>query len=613
MGRKVVADSEGDGLDPNVIWCIVCKDLDTDEIFKFKEEEVNKEFLEFSKEVDLWIGHSFIDYDVPAFKKILGIEIPVNKIVDTLILSRMAKPNRVGGHGIKNWGRILGREKPDHEDWSKYSPEMLHRCTEDVEITALVYKRLVAALKNFNPASIRMEHKLQQIITQQEKTGFKLDVKKAMTLLAELTDIKTKLETQILQDFGLKAKFLKEVEPKITKKGEISKVGLSGIQEAEGPFSLVEFEKFNLDSPKQIVSRLNAVGWNPIHRTDGFENLKKKFKEGLITKEIFEEKAALSWKVDEDNLATISPDAPQSAKNLAVWKMTSSRSTLVETWLNLIDKKDRIHGRVNTIGTWTHRMSHYDPNMANIPGVEHDGKTGEISFGLEGKFGFECRDCWTVDKSRILVGVDAKGIQLRAFASYVGDDDYVRTVVEGDPHLYHANLLSNLVGDEISRPKSKTFIYAYLLGAGVAKISSILGSNCGSKVKKEFPKALPGLEEFFSELDNIAAQGYMKAIDGRLIKIPSRHLALAAALQSFEKIIMGRAICISDHNFRKEEVDTNLVAVVHDETQWDTLQGLEKKVSDTMIQSIRTSGEIYETKCPMDGDAKWGKTWAETH
>ena len=612
---RVIMDAEGDDLFPTRIWCAVCKDVDTDEIHTFRPEDFPENFLKFASKVTLWIGHNVIDWDFPSFERLYGLVVPIQQVEDTLVMSRLAKPQRLGGHSIENWGRILGKPKREHEDWSQFSDDMLERCLQDVNITHDVWKRLKKALSSFSPGSIRMEHKIAQLLAGQERYGFKLDMRKATTLLAELNDQETFLREQILKDFKPKPKLIREVTPKFTKDGRMSKVGLKNfnLEEVEGPFSMVEFEEFNLGSPSQIVERLNKAGWSPVERTDGYKKALEKRKSKKITEEEFEEISKKSWKVSERNLETIHETAPESAKNLARWKMVASRKTLVETWIDLVDSNDRIHGQVNSLGTWTHRMSHYNPNMANIPGIKHDDDD-QVLYGVEGAYGFECRDCWTTEEGRILLGVDAKGIQLRALAHYVNNPEYSEKVVSGDPHQYHADLLAEIVQEHIPRDRSKRFIYSYLLGAGNDKVSTVLGvPRCGKTVKEKFPQYLPGLDDLMKRLDEDAEKGYFKALDGRLIKLPSRHKALAGFLQSFETIIMRRAWCFWDKDVRTQGFDARNVAIVHDEFQIDTKPSIVDKVGNVVISAIQRAGEAYDTKCPMDGDAKWGRSWAMTH
>ena len=91
-----------------------------------------------------------------------------------------------------------------------------------------------------------------------------------------------------------------------------------------------------------------------------------------------------------------------------------TRWKTINSWLDNLGKDGRIHGRVQTLGTVTGRMSHSDPNMANIISVRKP-------------YGYESRSCWTVqDTSRYcLVGMDAQGLELRMLAHYMGDPIYL--------------------------------------------------------------------------------------------------------------------------------------------------------------------------------------------
>lgn len=88
------------------------------------------------------VCHNQIDYDLPLIEKLYGYKHK-GKVLDTLVFSRLLNPERVGGHSLDAWGERLGRRKPEHEDWTQYSPAMLHRCTEDVKINHLLYKELM--------------------------------------------------------------------------------------------------------------------------------------------------------------------------------------------------------------------------------------------------------------------------------------------------------------------------------------------------------------------------------------------------------------------------------------------------------------------------------------
>lgn len=173
---RLVVDIEANNLyqDVTEVHCIVAKDIDTNQyyiqskgvnaIFKANSSVIEysdiKYMLRLLLEADQIIGHNFIDYDIRVLEKLHPVKFNVNKIVDTMLFSYMLDPHRkkhpecppsqliegkrrpIGAHSLKNWGYIVGRGKVEHEEWDKFTKEMLHRCIEDVEITELVAKEL---------------------------------------------------------------------------------------------------------------------------------------------------------------------------------------------------------------------------------------------------------------------------------------------------------------------------------------------------------------------------------------------------------------------------------------------------------------------------------------
>jgi len=139
---KLVFDIEADGLyqEATRIWCIVTKDIDTGESKQYYGRGLEQGISSINS-ADTLIGHNIIAYDLPLLDKLGFLEDKKREIVDTFTLSCLLNPDR-GGHGLDAWGKRLNRYKPAHEDWSQFSEEMLHRCTEDVEINHLVYKAL---------------------------------------------------------------------------------------------------------------------------------------------------------------------------------------------------------------------------------------------------------------------------------------------------------------------------------------------------------------------------------------------------------------------------------------------------------------------------------------
>ena len=86
--RKVIYDIEANSLTPTRIWCVVAKDINTDEVFTFLEDDKDK-FVKFCSEVQQFIGHNILQYDNYWINKLWGTNITVDQTLDTLVLSRL--------------------------------------------------------------------------------------------------------------------------------------------------------------------------------------------------------------------------------------------------------------------------------------------------------------------------------------------------------------------------------------------------------------------------------------------------------------------------------------------------------------------------------------------
>lgn len=614
--REVICDIETDGLLNTVtqVWCIVCKDYNTGEIFKWTPSNLDK-FEAFADTVHHWIGHNFIGYDMRVLKKLMGIKIKASRVTDTLLVSRLQQYTREGGHSLNNWGRILQFPKLPFKDFDEYTPEMLDYCVNDVELTYKVACYLKLEGKEFGSVEAsKIEHLSQHILEEQKELGFALDVPKAHQLFAMLKDKERQLDSIIKKVTPDKPISGGTISPKIKKDGTISKVGLKFLYNdwtnVAGVFTRIDWQEFNLKSPKQKVSRLKGY-WKPTYRTQSYKDLYAKRKVGEITKELFYEREQYMWKLSEDNLNTIFDSAPPELKLLGEYAMVSSRTKEVEGWLDALGSDDRVHGTCFSTGAVTHRMSHNKPNMANIP-------------GSNSPYGDDCRSCFTVGdtNSHILLGCDASGVQLRILAHYMNDKDYTQEVVNGDIHTKNLEAMGIDKGvwdDEhrvwSGRSVAKTFIYAWLLGAGDEKVGQIIGgsSSDGRRVKETFLDNLPALASLKQDASRTARLGRLVGLDKRKIEIKSEHFALSCYLQGAESCIMKYAMLLWHSWVKKRGLDARQVAVVHDEFQIEVLKDQAELVGELVKKSIVMSGEHFNLNCPLDAEYRTGSTWVDTH
>ena len=574
---KIVFDIEANGLKPDRVWVIIAYHMGLEEYFEFSGftlYDFNQWLLD-QGECEI-IGHNIIDYDIPVLEKILGTDFSKCKVTDTLVMSRLANPQRDGGHSLDNWGTVLGQPKGEHNDWDNFSQDMVDYCRQDVRVNKLVYQKLLTELTGFGSESIELEHRVQDIICGQIKTGWTLDQEKAFLLLAELKEKKYELEDEVLQTFKPLPTFVKEITPKTKKDGSYSVVGLKFLGEqwttAVAPFSRIDYPVFNLGSRQQIGRYLQYFGWKPKQFTETGQPI-----------------------VDEAVLSKV--QGIPEASLIGEYLMIQKRVAQVQSWLDAVEDDGRVHGYVNACGAVTGRMTHSSPNMGQIPAVYSP-------------YGRECRDVWTVPEGYKLVGCDASGLELRMLAHYMNDEGYTNEILTGDIHT--ANQLAS--GLE-TRDQAKTFIYAFLYGAGDAKIGSIVGGTRqdGKRLKEKFLRNTPSLGKLRERVSLAAGRGYVYGLDGRRVYVRSEHAALNTLLQSAGAIVMKKALALLDEYATKWNINYNFIGNIHDEIQTEVREEKAKVFGGLAISCVEAAGIHYKLNCPLAGEFKVGNSWADTH
>jgi DNA polymerase I-like protein with 3'-5' exonuclease and polymerase domains len=231
-------------------------------------------------------------------------------------------------------------------------------------------------------------------------------------------------------------------------------------------------------------------------------------------------------------------------------------------------------------------------------------------------YGPECRQCWTVEDGNVLVGCDASGLELRMLAHYMKDENYVRTVTEGSSKDgTDVHTVNQRAAELATRDLAKTFIYAFLYGAGDAKIGSIVGGSArdGALLKDKFLKQTPALGRLLSTVSKYAAKGFVPGLDGRRIWVRSEHAALNSLLQGAGAIVMKKALVIFNDKIKINKWPVKMVANVHDEWQFEVPNQLAEVTGEAAKQSIIEAGVFYKLRCPLDGEYKYGANWRSTH
>lgn len=625
MRRRYVFDLETDGLLKHLtkVHCLVIRDVDSGECWSYADHpgyRPIKEGLVRLDEADELIGHNVIKFDLPALAKVYRWKPKPNAIVfDTLVAARVmwprdilidsdrrrvlrgAMPGKlVGAHSLGAWGYRLGEYKGDYDGgWESWSHDMQDYCEQDTEVTRKLVLRIAEENETWEWRDcLALEHKVAFIVARQERWGFAFNMDAAVRLWGELADRKDKLEKDLRSIFKPWFAYEGQAVPKRSLKyKDRTKASVT-----EGcAYSKVRITEFNPASRDHIANRLKALyQWEPEEFTP----------EGKP-------------KVDEEVLSRLPyKEAKALAEYFLVEKRLGQLATGKAAWIRKAES-GRIHGSVNTNGAQTGRMTHADPNLAQVPGVK-------------ALYGVQCRSLFMASAGMVLVGCDADALELRCLAGYMAafdGGDYIRTVLEGkkedgtDMHSINARILG------CSREVAKVWFYAFIYGAGDEKLGLILGHPKGLKArqagKRSRAKFLAGLPALGKITDKVRAKvraknpatgqplGYVRGLDGRKLFVRSDHSALNTLLQGAGAILMKQGLVELDEALQDAGLipglDYEFCANVHDEWQIDVLPQHVALVMRLAPEAIRRAGETLNFRCPLAGNAVSGANWAETH
>ena len=559
----------------NHIWVAVTRNIDTGEVRTWKAAE---NLWGYIADATLIIGHNIIGFDSVILNKYWGTKITLRQMKDTLILSRLLDPSKDGGHSLEAWGQRLGKPKFSYRKvwlWmkglnDKDTPEgmefndpipalMEHYCIIDTEVTADLFLHLEKELKDkeFGGECVELEHKVAAIIAQQVRNGFRLDTAYATGLLTEIKGRLAEIYESMQQRWP--------------------SYQLERFSEKTGKRLKDATVTFNPASRQQIGQKLIELGWKPKKFTETGQPM-----------------------VDEEVLEGL--HYPE-AKMIAEYLMLGKRVSQIESWLEAVEDDGRVHGKVITNGAVTGRMTHSSPNMAQIP------NSGSV-------YGIECRTCWSVSDGKVLLGCDASGLELRMLAHYMKDQRYVDTVTNGNSKEgTDVHTVNQKAAGLATRDAAKTFIYAFLYGAGDAKIGNILGGNArdGARLKAQFLRQTPALARLIKVVSKHAAKGWVPGLDGRKIWVRSEHSALNSLLQGAGAVVMKKALVLFYGKVQRNGWPVTLVANVHDEVQLETTKEYADTVGQAFVDSIREAGEHFKLRCPLTGEYKYGANWGQTH
>lgn len=576
------------------IHCIVAKDIDTEEVFRFNDTGSTQSItngVTLLQEADVLIGHNIVGFDIPVIQQLYPFFETKAELYDTLILSRMFFPDILsrdfrkkpigmpsklfGRHSLESWGYRLGDYKGEFSkttDWVDWSLEMENYCEQDVHVCNTLFDLLSKndGLTKYQD-SIKLEHDLATIMAKQETSGWPFDVVAAQ-----------KLEATLRQEMDQLADQMREVFPYVDG-GEMTPKVRNSIRGYVKGAPLTKLKEFNPTSRDHIGwAFMTWRDWKPEVFTD---TGRPKIDEGIL-------------------LGIDTEESKTFARILELQKALGQLSDGTNAWLKMVTRKGRIHHTCQ-LATNTGRNAHSRPNL---------GQTSSDP---------RCRKLFLPGKGFRQVGADASGLELRIlghYLSYYDGGSFADVVVNGDIHQQNADRVG------CSRKEVKTLTYAFIYGASDRKIGYSLdktlddrkAATLGKEIRKKFLAAIPGLDQLLEAVNKKAETDIIRGLDGRPIRLQGKkHAALNYLLQSGGAIVCKRWNVIAYEQFNQLgyqwDIDYQWLGWIHDEIQLAVKPHLVNDAKFQLEWSIVQAGEYYNLKIPLASEAKEGESWADCH
>lgn len=266
------------------------------------------------RKINRAIAHNGINYDLLAYKAYFGLDYSIREEgdtwagkavehIDTMVLSKVLNPDRIGGHSLENVAKQAGgvQKKEFRYEISKdlrfkhFAADMLHYNLFDLKSNKSVYDYLIKEKGNHDWSSaISTEKCIADIITRQAHRGFAFNVELAEKNVKELDmmmqEARIKVEPILPPRTATKA-FMKDFTPpknQYKKDGSLSshmENFISKIQakkiEQEGKVVSISFQdkiyELPLDEGKSLITEVPAtlndtthikewlvsLGWSP--------------------------------------------------------------------------------------------------------------------------------------------------------------------------------------------------------------------------------------------------------------------------------------------------------------------------------------------------------------
>ena len=288
---------------------------------------------------------------------------------------------------------------------------------------------------------------------------------------------------------------------------------------------------------------------------------------------------------------------------------------IISTYVNGLDALMDIHSYIHPLYkqtlTMTGRLSSIEPNIQNMP--------------IRTELGQTIRDVFISRFGGSILSVDYSQIELRVLAHMAGDEPMIEAFNSGED--FHSATASYIFGVDINkvtksmRRTAKAINFGIVYGMSAWGLSESIGvspKEASDYIKKYFERHKK-IDTFLHDVINDAKNnGYTKTMFNRVRYIPElqsmnrniysfgERTAMNAPIQGSAADIIKIAMVEVAKKMKEENMNSLLIAQVHDELVFDCVKGEEEKLKELVVNVMEN---VVKLKVKLIAEAGIGESW----
>lgn len=320
------------------------------------------------------------------------------------------------------------------------------------------------------------------------------------------------------------------------------------------------------------------------------------------------------YATNEQELSKYASQFPLIQNLLGYRELTKLRSTYVESLIDKVDEKGKVHTTYNQVAVSTGRLSSSNPNLQNIP--------------VGSEFGLKIKSCFVASEGKVLLSFDYSQQELRILAHLAGEEKLISAFKEGrDVHKTTASQLFSVPYDKVTKDQR---MVAKTINFGIIYGMSSYGMSMGLTIPVDQAQAFidtfyatyPSIRIYYDQyLKQGRIDGFVETLLGRrryvfeypgqkIIDNSMKRVLMNYPIQGTAADLMKMAMVRVQREILDKDPSISMLLQIHDDLVFEVPDDKEK--IEKLIPAIKeVMCSVYPLSVPVEVDVKMGKKWGE--